>query len=602
MTDQKQATASPERLIQRFGSVVLVELPVWQLLVLATAVGALWAASIFDWDFVTGRDVWWRFPHGTIRGAEYDLAAPFAAYLYYIQSPWHLPLFEIPLLGAPAGVNGIFTDFVPIVALIGKMIRSLTGAVVNLYGAYVFLCFVLSGVMMTLVLIAAKIRCALAVVLAAIFADVAPALLWRWGHIPLMSQFLLIGALAMYVFSLNARGWRGLRAAWIVYLVVTYLANIYLFVMVGTVWLCTIIQRRANGLAKTREVLGTGVLTVAVVSIVIMLSGQFASETAPFSDDYGFFSMNLASPFVPQSSGLFPLSEKVIDATGGQYEGFNYLGLGLLLATCLVLPFEINWLRRNLKRHFALSVAFGMFIAFAISHRVFAGDWLLLELPLPRYIHPILGIFRSSGRFFWLICYAQIATVIIVGFRRAQPVIAMCLAGAAIIQLFDVQPLRDQIVASVANGPVVTALEPRQIASLVAEARQIDVVPSFQCTWWQREHRPQARRELAVNVEVMLAAARENVPTNTFYVDRFAYGASLFDLLRNPSRAREMLTMRGDDYCEQEIERARSGGPRGDVIVLLSDRPVSNQMAPGVTCSRLSWARYCQRSENPREN
>lgn len=132
----------------------------------------------------------------------------------------------------------------------------------------------------------------------------------------------------------------------------------------------------------------------------------------------------------------------VIDATGGQYEGFNYLGLGLLLASILLLPFEIDWLRRNLRAHLLLFIAFAALTAFALSDRVFAGHWLLYELPMPPLLNPVLGTFRSSGRFFWLIGYAQVAMVVVLASRRAQPVILLCLAGLAILQLFDVQPLR----------------------------------------------------------------------------------------------------------------------------------------------------------------
>ena len=85
------------------------------------------------------------------------MAGALVGYLYYVQSPWHLPLFYVSALGTPAGTNVIFMDVVPIVALIGKLIHSLTGATINLYGGYLFLCFALPGVMMTLVLIAAKI-------------------------------------------------------------------------------------------------------------------------------------------------------------------------------------------------------------------------------------------------------------------------------------------------------------------------------------------------------------------------------------------------------------------------------------------------------------
>ena len=311
-------------LAQRFRRALLVELPCWQMLILAAVVGMVWTASLFDRSFVTAQAAFWQFPHGMIRSGETDTAAPFAAYLYYAQSPWHLPLFYVPTLGWPVGVNLIFADFVPIVALTGKLVHSFTGVVANLYGAYFYLCFVLPGVMMALVLVAAKIRYALAAIIAAIFANTTPALLWRWGHVALMAQFLLIGALALYLFSLQTRAWRGLGTTWIAYLILAYLTNIYLFSMVGIVWLCTIVQRRLDGFATTQEALGIGALTVILLTIVIALGGQFSSgNPLPFAFGYGYYSMNLASPFVPQSSGLFPWGKKVIDATGGQYEGFN---------------------------------------------------------------------------------------------------------------------------------------------------------------------------------------------------------------------------------------------------------------------------------------
>src|SRR5215472_681935 len=158
MISENQTIRRPQSLVQRIEGIVLVELPAWQLLILAAVVGVLWGASLFDWDFVIGRHAFWQFPRGTIGGGENDMAAMLAAYFYYVQSAWHFPLFYLSALNPPVGVNAIYTDFVPIIALIGKMIHSFTGAVVNLYGSYVFLCFVLPGVMMTLVLIAAKIR------------------------------------------------------------------------------------------------------------------------------------------------------------------------------------------------------------------------------------------------------------------------------------------------------------------------------------------------------------------------------------------------------------------------------------------------------------
>jgi hypothetical protein len=585
---EKQAAGPIAGLSQRLWGVVLLQLPTWQLLVLAAAVGAIWAASLFDWRFVAGRHVFWQFPEGTINLSRNDMAQVLVGYLYYVQSPWHLPLFYVSALGTPAGTNVILTDLVPIVALVGKLVHSLTGATVNLYGGYLFLCFALPGVMMTLLLIAARIRYGLAAVIAAIFANTMPALLWRWGHLALEAHFLLIGALVLYLFSLRRRARCGLLAAWIAYLVLAYLTDNFLFVMVGIVWLCAVIQQRLNRLATTREALGTGVLTIALVTAVIALGG---GSGLPYAPGYGFFSMNLLSPIVPQDGGLFPEVGGLIDATGGQYEGFNYLGMGLLLASLLVLPAEVGWLRRNLRRHVSLLVACAALTAFAISHRVFAGHWLLFELPMPISVAWTLGIFRSSGRLFWLVAYVQMAIVIVLGFRRAQPVMAPCLAAAAILQLFDVQPLRGQIIASIAAGPGAEELDRGEVARLIAQARHVEVVPSFQCNVYHDQQRAKIDR---ANMDLMLAAARMNVPTNTVYSARQFYGLTFLDLMRAPWRA-GMLRARRDDYCEQEVGQARSDRRPGDVTVLLSDRPRTEEMAPGVTCSPLSWAHYCVR-------
>ena len=87
------------------------------------------------------------------------------------------------------------------------------------------------------------------------------------------------------------------------------------------------------------------------------------------------------------------------------------------------------------------------------------------------------------------------------------------------------------------------------------------------------------------------------MPTNTVDSGHQRFGLTFLDVMRAPSRAAEMLMARRDDYCKQEIEQARSGGRPGEVIVLLSDEPRTEEMAAGVTCSPLSWARYCERSK-----
>jgi hypothetical protein len=91
--------------------------------------------------------------------------------------------------------------------------------------------------------------------------------------------------------------------------------------------------------------------------------------------------------------------------------------------------------------------------------------------------------------------------------------------------------------------------------------------------------------------------AKMSVPTNTVTLARQSFGLTLLDVLRAPSLALEMKEARRYEYCNREIERARNGGRLGDIVVLLSEKPRQEEMAPNVTCSPLSWARYCERSK-----
>ena len=60
---------------------------------------------------------------------------------------------------------------------------------------------------------------------------------------------------------------------------------------------------------------------------------------------------------------------------------------------------------------------------------------------------------------------------------RVEPVIAACLAGAPSIQLFDIQLLREQIIASIADGSGAEEFEPGRFARLTTGARHGDQQP-----------------------------------------------------------------------------------------------------------------------------
>src|SRR5262249_10280455 len=140
-----------------------------------------------------------------------------------------------------------------------------------------------------------------------------------------------------------------------------------------------------------------------------------------------------------------------IDATGGQYEGYNYFGAGILL----LLPFAIvtKWSAvKVVPKHYpVLVLLLVLFTLYALSTKVYLRSYRLLSYSLPPFVDMVTGTFQSSGRFFWVVGYAILfATLTAVMSKPSWPGM-LFVALALLIQWVDVQPLVGRIMQSVSS-------------------------------------------------------------------------------------------------------------------------------------------------------
>ena len=121
------------------------------LIACAVIAATIYVLVTFDRSFLFGIGPFWANPVGlwlqdpavtTLNNAILTLQT---GYVAFVHSSWHLPLFFVRDLDAPVGTNIIFMDAVPAVALLGKIASVLTGALVNPYGMWVAVCFILSA-------------------------------------------------------------------------------------------------------------------------------------------------------------------------------------------------------------------------------------------------------------------------------------------------------------------------------------------------------------------------------------------------------------------------------------------------------------------------
>ena len=175
-------------------------------------------------------------------------------------------------------------------------------------------------------------------------------------------------------------------------------------------------------------------------------------------NEYGYFSMNLNALWNPTSRGVvWSLFLPVQNQVGGNYDGFNYLGLGVLLALLAVAAFAVFCLRRRLpelaRRHGWLLFVCACLTVFAVSHVVTANGATLFRFPLPQALVELATTLRSSGRLFWPVYYLLMLAAVaglarLAGRLRFHGAAAGALALLCLVQLADLSPALAQKAAS----------------------------------------------------------------------------------------------------------------------------------------------------------
>src|SRR5664279_719000 len=113
-------------------------------------------------------------------------------------------------------------------------------------------------------------------------------------------------------------------------------------------------------------------LLPVIVSFPVMYGSGFGSSLK--EGGFNFFSMNLLAPIVGGALIQFPTYAL---GTIGQYEGYNYLGLGLLGA--LALPAFTRSERASGEIGAALMCACVGLFFYAMSNEIYMGTWHLVH-------------------------------------------------------------------------------------------------------------------------------------------------------------------------------------------------------------------------------
>lgn len=395
----------------------------WCGLLLAISMSLVFVWWTFGWDFIQGTSTYWQSQID-------DVAQYIAGFNLFFLAPWQFPLTAFDSLNYPQGTRLTFVDAIPLFSVALKILLPTSVGQFNPFGLYVSLCFVLQGIGAWWIARELRVRSWLFLVGLTLILLFFPALLARISHISLMSHWVLLFAIA-----LSIRGYQHKNLpvwGWSALLIAAFYVNIYLFVMASSLLFASLF-----GLG--RLVRPADFLAVALPFALLFLTALLMLLPLPISQvsreaGFGNFSMNLLAPF---SGGAIIPHAKVAP---GQYEGFNYLGLGVLAVlfwACLDRRRSKLW--DEIKRHKSFVVLMLMLTLYALSNHIFFGEKEVLVLDYPSITAGITSQFRASGRFFWPVGYALCIFALWMlyrGFRGGKFVVVCGLV--LIVQMIDV--------------------------------------------------------------------------------------------------------------------------------------------------------------------
>ena len=397
---------------------------------------------------------------------------------------WHFPPTFTTQLGYPLGITVSFTDSIPLLAVLLRPLSPILPEPFQYIGPYTCLLMVLQAYFgFRLCHILCKGHIAFTVV-GGLFLLFAPAVTWRMhGHFALASHWLILAGLVQY-FQPDSDSMKAHRF-WPLFLIVAlagainpYIGVLSLLIVLATLLRFTLERRCAPLQAAELAGLAAATLGVSLFVSGFVMSGSIDSYSG---GGYRLYSMNLLAPLDPMGFGSILLRQQPT-ATDEQYEGYNYLGLGIILLLLLGLTKQPAIVRELGSRRLLPILAVSLLCsALAASPTVTLGSTVLLKLKLPWSLEQPLTAFRASGRLFWPVHYLLLLTAIALTYRLWRKRYGIVLLSLALVlQLFDLQQLRHSTYDTFA-GPAPSPLVAPEWQDLKNAHSTLMVIPPWQC-------------------------------------------------------------------------------------------------------------------------
>jgi len=155
---------------------------------------------------------------------------------------------------------------------------------------------------------------------------------------------------------------------------------------------------------------------ITIIFTIIFLSafsiGYFYKNISSEDIGFGEFSSNILS-LIDSSGWSFVIPD--LPESEGNYEGFAFLGLGVLLLIICSIIILVFLRKKIINQNSFLIIFFPSILLFiySLSNKIHFGNSQITEFEYPVFFDTFNNIFRSTGRFSWLLVFFIILLTLI---------------------------------------------------------------------------------------------------------------------------------------------------------------------------------------------
>ena len=354
-----------------------------------------------------------------------DSSLPHMGWFFFKNDIWRFPLGSNPNYGMELGSSIVFSDSIPILALIFKLFRFFLPENFQYISIWYFICFYFQ-LYFSYKILNEFTKSYLYSFISSIFFLVTPILIWKFQIVPaLTGQWVLLFALYIGL----TRRVDETTYQWLFLIILSSLINFYFLVIIAASYS---LLRLINLNFKKEyifKLLKDFIFIFLILVFTMYVAGYFEIRLVDtLSLGFGRDKLNLLGIFdstnnINNISFSWILPDLKL-SYGEETEGFNFFGLGQIILVFFAFfifirnkyssSLNLVKINREIKSFFIISI---FFTFWALSNKISIGSFTILEIPLNKYVYGLLSTVRPTGRLFWIVNYFLLIWSLIIIFQ-----------------------------------------------------------------------------------------------------------------------------------------------------------------------------------------